>query len=206
MLAFANSAMAAVSGLVAGQAGNKKTARVVVVNDTPRPLVAVSVVHKSSNVYRNREEWAMIQPGKHSAPELQVEYPTGSAAADDGSWLVIWYSEDLQALWHSDPSDSVFPSEMLDRQTPEQVQKVEEALAAGSGPGSKGALLATALAKSTTDRLFNSESTEGFVQHVLHDEDADQLTEIVINANDTITFKSKSGSTETKASSKPATK
>ncbi|KAK2834898.1 hypothetical protein FQN49_006804 [Arthroderma sp. PD_2] len=203
MLAFINSALAAASNMLTGQGGNKKTARVTVVNNTTRPVVAVSVIHKSSKAYKNRSQWAMIQPGENSSPELQVDYP---ATTDNDSWLVIWYSEDLQALWHSDPTDSVFPGDLLDRQTREEVQKVEEALATGSEPGSRGAQLASALAKSTTDRLFNSDSTEGFAQHVLRDEDADQLTEIVINANDTVTFKSRSSSTETRVSSKPATK
>ncbi|EEQ31751.1 hypothetical protein McanMca71_007056 [Microsporum canis] len=205
MLAFFSSAMATVSSLVTGQVGNNKTARVTVVNDTTRPIVAISVIHKFSNTHKSRQEWSMVQPGKNSTPELQVEYPAGSGVTGDNLWLVIWYSEDLQALQHSEPSESVFPRDVLDRQTREEIQRVKEALATGSEPGSKGAQLASALAKATTDRIFNSKSAEGFAQHALREEDANELTEIVINANDTITFKSKSGSTEVKFSSQPAT-
>lgn len=150
----------------------------------------------------------MVQPGKASIPEMEVEYPAGSSSSfrsgGDNSWLAVWYSEDLQALWHSEPRESVFPVDMLDKQSREEIQRVEEALATGSEPGSKGAQLATALARSTTDRAFNSNSLEGLVRHQLRDEDANEVTELVINTNETMTFKSKSGTTEVKVNSQPA--
>ncbi|EFR05080.1 hypothetical protein MGYG_08089 [Nannizzia gypsea CBS 118893] len=209
MLASLKSAMAAASNLLPSQAANTKTACVRVVNNTARPIVAISVIHKCSNTRKSRQEWAILQPGKTSTPDLEVEYPASSSSrpssGGDNSWLIVWYSEDLQALWHSDPIESVFPVDILDKQSREEVQKVEEALATGSEPGSKGAQLATALAKATTDQAFNSSNLEGLVQHQLRDEDANDVTELVINANETMIFKSKSGSTEVKVNSQPAT-
>ncbi|DAA79043.1 TPA_exp: Uncharacterized protein A8136_2828 [Trichophyton benhamiae CBS 112371] len=211
MLASIKSAMEGAANLVSGQAENTKRARVRVVNNTTRPIVAISVIHKcpgSSNSHKSHQEWAMVQPGKASMPEMEVEYPAGSGfssnAGGDSSWLAVWYSEDLQALWHCEPSESMFPVDMLDKQSREEIQRVEEALATGSEPGSKGAQLATALARSTTDRAFNSNSLEGLVRHQLRDEDANEVTELVINANETMTFKSKSGTTEAKVNSQPA--
>ncbi|EGD95200.1 hypothetical protein TESG_02692 [Trichophyton tonsurans CBS 112818] len=209
MLASIKSAMAGAANLVSGQAENTKTARVRVVNNTTRPIVAISVIHKcSNNSHKSHQEWVMVQPGKASMPEMEVEYPAGSGSSSssggDNSWLAVWYSEDLQALRHSEPRESVFPVDMLDKQSREEIQRVEEALATGSEPGSKGAQLATALARSTTDRAFNSNSLEGLVCHQLRDEDANEMTELVINANETMTFKSKSSTTEVKVNSQPA--
>lgn len=67
------------------------------------------------------------------------------------------------------------------------------------------ATLATiAVAKATTNRLYEMEETAGFKQHILREEDEGKVTEIIINEDETITFKSKSGGSETVYTSKKA--
>lgn len=67
------------------------------------------------------------------------------------------------------------------------------------------ATLATvAVAKATTNRLYEMEETAGFKQHILREEDEGKVTEIIINEDETITFKSQSGDSETVYTSKTA--
>lgn len=53
-----------------------RTASVVVVNDSGKPVRAVSVVHKYSDNYSDDHVWPDLGPGAESDP-MQVRYNTG---------------------------------------------------------------------------------------------------------------------------------
>jgi hypothetical protein len=74
-----------------------------------------------------------------------------------------------------------------------------------TGPGAIAAATAAAVAaKAVTTAAFNDESTDGFKQHILREEDEGSLLEIVINDDATILIKSPSGESETVYSTKAA--
>lgn len=60
-----------------------------------------------------------------------------------------------------------------------------------------------AAAKASTNGVFDSEETKGYKQHILREEDADKVTEIIINKDNTIILKSESGDSETVYTSTP---
>ncbi|KAL6900490.1 hypothetical protein GGI43DRAFT_383964 [Trichoderma evansii] len=55
----------------------KRTATVSIRNNTSKPIFAVSLLHKYSDVYKNRKEWAAIAAGDVTNETLKVEYNTG---------------------------------------------------------------------------------------------------------------------------------
>lgn len=186
----------------------KRSAQVSVRNDTDTPLIGVSVVHKYSDNYKEDYQWGIIPPGEIPGDHLTVEYNTGAFTTGRDWWVITWFSEDLQTLYYSDPNNFRDIIDALENLAPDTIAAVAGAIAglggSWTGPGAVAAAAgAAALAKGTTTALFNSESTDGFKQHILREEDEDALTEIVINADRTITFRSNSGNSDTVSSSKP---
>ena len=187
----------------------KRTAFVSVRNNTSGPLVAVSVVHKYSDNYKNQCQWGIIQPNEIPSDNMEVQYNTGAFTTGRDWWVVTWYSTDMKTLYYSNPNNFRDIIDKLEGIAPDAIAAAAGALASLpaslTGPGAVAAAAAAAVAaKVTTSALFNSESTAGFKQHILREEDEGALTEIVINADLTITFKSKSGNSDTVSASKPA--
>jgi len=188
----------------------KRTAAVSVRNNSDKPLVGVSVIHKYGNNYKNQQQWGIVQPGKLGSEHLTAEYNTGAFTTGRDWWFVSFYSPDMKMLYYSDPDNVRDIVDKLEGVAPDAMAAAAGAMAALpsslSGPGSVAAAIAAAVAaKSTTSSLFNSEGTAGFKQHILRSEDEAGLTEIVINSDYTITFKSKSGTSDTVTSHKPVT-
>lgn len=187
----------------------KRTAYAAVRNNTSEPLVGVSVVHKYSDNFKNQQQWGIIQPGEITADSLTVEYNTGEFTTGRDWWVITWYSKDMKTLYYSNPNNFRNIIDALESVAPDAIAAAAGATAGLStsltGPGAVAAATATAVAaKATTAGLFNSEGTAGFKQHILRAEDEWQVTEIVINADRTITFKSKSGNSDTVSASKNA--
>lgn len=92
---------------------------------------------------------------------------------------------------------------MLDSYAPEACAAAAGILAAlpaaaVSGPGAITAgVAAVVAAKAVTSHIFNSESTKGFKQHILREEDANKLMKIVIHEDVSISFESASGISRT---------
>lgn len=189
------------------EAVTHRHAQVQVQNNTPRNVVAVSLVHKYSNNYKNDKQWPIIHPYSNSEDTLTVDYNTGFTTTGRDWWLLTWYSQDLQTQYFTNPSNFREIFDALDKVAPTAIQAAAGSVAAlitsETGPGAAvAAAAATALAKETTDRLFNSEGTAGFKQHILRSEDANIVTSITINDNGTVTFRSKSGTSTTVYTSK----
>ena len=186
----------------------KRTALVSVRNNTDTPLVGVSVVHKYSDNYKNEHQWGIIPVGEIPDEKMEVEYNTGAFTTGRDWWVVTWFSPDMKTLYYSDPNNFRDLIDGLENLGPDVIAAVAGAIAGLSGsltgPGAVAAAAgAAAAAKTVTSALFNSEGTEGFKQHILRGEDENELTEIVINGDRSITFKSKSGDSDTVTSEKP---
>lgn len=156
-------------------AATKRSAYVTVRNNTPNPIRAVTVLHKYSNNYKHRGDWDIIQTSNTSDSKLTVEYNTGFFTTGRDWWLVTWQNEDKTWFYYSDPKN---------------LRRIFDTIE-GISPGNR------------LKSLFNSESTTGFKQHILRKEDANQVTEIIINKDNTITFHSRSGDSSTGSSFTP---
>lgn len=198
--------LVSLAALVVGK--TRHTAQVSVRNNWDQPLVGVGIIHKYSNDYKNDGEWGIVKPGELASDTFDVEYTTGFLTTGRDWWLVTWYSPDMKTQYYSDPVNFRNIIDALEKVAPALVKVTMKTVAAGmvaeAGPGAVLAAKAAAkqLAKVTNEALFNTESTDGFKQHILRGEDANKLTEIVINKDRSITFKSKSGNSDTGTSSR----
>ncbi|KAL6693828.1 hypothetical protein J3F84DRAFT_380022 [Trichoderma pleuroticola] len=182
----------------------KRTASVSVRNNTSKPIVGISLVHKYSDVYKHRKEWAAVPAGDSSAESLKVEYNTGFFTTGRDWWFVSWYSQDMKTLYYSNPQNFRGTFDAIEKSaSPELIFNAGMllgpiALIAG-GPllAAPAAVATLAAARATSDGLYDSEEMAGFKQHILREEDEGKVTEIIINEDETITFKSQSGDSET---------
>lgn len=187
---------------------SRNTAQVTVRNNWDQPLIGVGIIHKYSNDYKNDGQWGIVKPGELASNPFDVIYTTGFLTTGRDWWVVTWYSADMKTQYYSDPVNFRNIIDALETVAPALVKATMKTVAAGmaaeAGPGAVLAAKAAAkqLAKITNEALFNTESTDGFKQHILRDDDANKLTEIVINKDRSITFKSKSGNSETNTSSR----
>lgn len=185
----------------------KRTARVSVRNNTADAIVAVSVVHKYSDNYTNQGQWGIIPPGELADETMDVEYNTGAFTTGRDWWVITWFDPAMTTQRFSDPENFRNIVDALEKVAPSAVGAAAGAIAglasSWTGPGAVAARQAAKrVAKLATEQLTNDASTDGFKQHILRSEDEGELTEIVINGDLTITFKSKSGDSETVSSSR----
>lgn len=179
----------------------KKFAQIRVKNETGKELRSVHVLHKYSNVYKNKQDWGAIPEGGYTSPDLQVDYNTGFFTTGRDWWVVSWEYKGDNKVYFTDPPNLRGVVDLL-----EQVGDVaiKGALAAASAAESAGTATAAGAAAGSviTSLLFNTESTSGFKQHILRDEDAGKLTTIFIQGNNHVKWQSPSGISETCSSSK----
>ncbi|KAF7557474.1 hypothetical protein G7Z17_g744 [Cylindrodendrum hubeiense] len=185
----------------------KRTANVSVRNNTDNAIVAISIVHKYSDDYTNEGQWGIIAPGELAEDTMEVEYNTGAFTTGRDWWVVTWFNPEMTTQYFSDPENFRNIIDALEKVAPSAVGAAAGAIAglasSWTGPGAIAARQAAKrVAKMATEQLTNDESTDGFKQHILRSEDEDELTEIVINEDLTITFKSNSGDSETVSSSR----
>ncbi|KAK9759677.1 hypothetical protein K7432_017061, partial [Basidiobolus ranarum] len=70
-------------------AATHRIAKVEVHNETSGPIYAVSVVHKYSNVYKNRKEWTEIGSGQSTCDNpMTIDYDTGALTIGKDWWLI----------------------------------------------------------------------------------------------------------------------
>lgn len=187
----------------------KRTAYVKIRNETPDPIDGAAISHKYSDVYKNTLDFSTIKPGQTSADTLTVEYNTGAFTTGRDWWLVTYHRSNPSStrpgslkLRYTDPSNFRSIIDTLEQAAPALI-KTAINVAKGSNPAYlPAAKAAQVAAKAVNKLLFNEESTAGFKQHILRSEDEGKVTTVVIHADDTVTFESKSGDSETVTSSR----
>ncbi|KAH7134999.1 hypothetical protein B0J11DRAFT_517310 [Dendryphion nanum] len=187
----------------------KRKALIKIQNNTPDTLTGVGVSHKYSDVYKEQFSWSAIAPGKLSTEDMIVEYHTGFGTTGRDWWMVTYHREIASAvrknevmMWYSDPQNFRSIIDFLEKIAPAAIKAAINA-AKGTNPQLLPAAQVAHIASKVMCKLmFNNESTDGFKQHILESEDANQITVIVINADNTITFKSKSGNSKTVTSTR----
>ncbi|ORX90687.1 hypothetical protein BCR34DRAFT_501828 [Clohesyomyces aquaticus] len=189
----------------------KRNALVKIQNNTPDTITGVSVSHKYSDVYKNQGDWTLpIAPGQLSTETMtEVEYNTGAFTTGRDWWMVTYHRENSASvrpnevkMWYSDPENFRSIIDFLEKAAPSLI-KTAINVAKGSNPQLLPAAKAAQIVSKVMCKLmFNDESTAGFKQHILRSEDEGKVTVITINKDDTITFKSVSGKSETVTSTR----
>ncbi|OOF93148.1 hypothetical protein ASPCADRAFT_407978 [Aspergillus carbonarius ITEM 5010] len=185
-----------------------RTAKVVVRNNTNETILGVGLVHKYSNDYNEHKTWAKLAPGEVSSP-LEVNYTTGDFTTGRDWWAVEWAAG--KWFYYSDPANLRSLVDQLEKIAPDAAATLVGIAIAYANAQQKGGGLSEdqleQVVKSAEDAtraivqiMTNDESTKGFKQHILRDEDSDRVTEVVLNSDYTITFVSRSGDSRTKVS------
>ncbi|USP81360.1 hypothetical protein yc1106_08634 [Curvularia clavata] len=187
----------------------KREAYITIHNNTPDIITSASVSHKYSDNYKNQAEWENLRPGFKSHVIRRVEYNTGPLTLGRDWWFVTYHRKQAGSerpnqllMWYSDPTNFRNIIDFLEDKAPLLIKTAIKA-AKGSNPALlPAAKAAQIVSKAMCEVLFNTEKTDGFKQHILREEDVGEITTIVINADNTITFKSPSGNSETVTSTK----
>lgn len=192
----------ALLALAATVEATKRTATVSVQNSTPHNLMSVSLIHKYSDNYKHARQWPIIRPHQASSDNLRVEYNTGFGTTGKDWWMLSWYSQDMKTQYYTNPNNFRGLFDALDKVAPSVIQAavkvVGTVIAGDSGPnGERAVETVAAVARDTTSRLFNTETTKGFKQHILRSEDSNAVTRIIINNDGTVSFFSRSGTSKT---------
>ncbi|RDA89183.1 hypothetical protein CP532_0546 [Ophiocordyceps camponoti-leonardi (nom. inval.)] len=171
---------------------------VTVWNQSHDPMVAVSAIHKYSNVYKNQHEWALLSPGEKSSDFMQVDYHTGFGTIGQDWWLISWYGPGMVNYYISNPNNFRGVFDFLEDQAPAVLitSAITVAGVAATPAGFAAVLGASAAAvtaaKTTAEAVFNSESTVGFKKHFLEAEDEDEPVLIIVKPDNEIVIHSKS--------------
>ncbi|PFH54930.1 hypothetical protein XA68_11672 [Ophiocordyceps unilateralis] len=180
-----------------------RKANVTIMNNTDKPLVSVSVIHKYSSVYKETHEWGLISPGEVSSDHMVVQYNTGLGTIGQDWWLLSWYDEGLTHFHVTNPNNFRGVFDFLEDQAPAAMITagitVAAAIATPAGfAATLGAsMAAVVLAKTTSEAIFNSESTVGFKKHYLEDVDEDEPVILIVNPDNEVRINSKSDESRT---------
>ncbi|RCI12167.1 hypothetical protein L249_0778 [Ophiocordyceps polyrhachis-furcata BCC 54312] len=176
---------------------------VTVWNQSHDPMVAVSVIHKYSSVYKDRHEWPLLSPGEKSSDFMQVDYHTGFGTIGQDWWLISWYGPGMVNYYISNPNNFRGVIDFLEAQAPAvMITSAITVASVAATPAGFGAVLgasvaAVTVAKATSDAVFNSESTVGFKKHFLEAEDEDEPVVIIVKPDNEIVIHSKSDESAT---------
>lgn len=174
-----------------------RSANAVVINNTGRTIRAVSIVHKYSDVFKSRHDYAELAPGA-STPRASVRYNTGFGTTGRDWWVITWYSDDYTRRYCSNPENFRETIDILEEVAP-------SVLSYAAGKAAKDPSVTKAaetVAEETSKLLFNTESTAGFKQHILRTSDQNGDVSITLNDDESIVIRSPSGTSETRYSAK----
>lgn len=169
-------------------AKTKRTTNVRVQNLTGLEIESVSVVHKYSNVYKEKMDWGRLENGKMTTRPMKINYNTGFLTTGQDWWLVTWKYKGNNSLRYTAPRNF--------RGIIDFVEKMHLQPLALSNRGINkltGANLPTA---KLAEALMNLGSTKGFKKHFLKKKDQKNGVIITITHN-SVAFDSASGHSST---------
>jgi uncharacterized membrane protein YphA (DoxX/SURF4 family) len=197
---------------------SKRNADVVVVNNTGKTILQVTVAHKYSDVFSHDLEWQGILKSGDKTTGKVVEFNTGFGTTGRDWWYVSWVYTDGAAIHYSDPDNLRGAVDFMEKSARIGIP-VGTAIAAtvfgtvctiGSagtcGPAATAAVttamasVGATIASATAGELLANGGTKGFKQHILREDDAGKTIIIVLEKNGKISIKSPSGISETKYS------
>jgi hypothetical protein len=181
-----------------------RTASIKIQNNTPNNLTGLSISHKYSNVYKEQYDWLSLAPGATTPDPMTATYHTCFLCTGRDWWLLTYHPAVPSAerpgqlqFRYTAPKNFRNIIDALERAAPGMI-KAAINLAKGSNPAAlPAAKAAQVVSKAMCKLLFNTESTDGFKQHILTDVDAGRVTTFVVQADGKVQIKSRSGSSET---------
>lgn len=177
-----------------------RKAKVAIENQTGQRLLSVSVGHKYSNDFKNTYDWeGPIEIGKTTNADMVVDYNTGFLTTGRDWWVVSWVTEDGKTHV-TNPKNLRGIIDFLEgigSKIAAPLASLATALSLAPEPViSKATGAAVAVTSVVVGGFCNSESTNGFKQHILRSEDQDAPVKIILKRDKTV-FHSKSGQSET---------
>ncbi|CAH0044590.1 unnamed protein product [Clonostachys solani] len=182
---------------------NKRTAQVVVENQTGKTIYGVGLVHKYSDNYVNSEDWAELAHGETSDPSLTVNYHTGDWTTGRDWWLVTWLGDDGKSVLYTDPNNGRCWIDQLEQAATKIIPKIAAAIAKAQLKVPGANKLVKAITKELLKPLMNKAETCGFKQHILRDDDSNSRMTITLKKGGEVVLKSPTGISYTSWKSKP---
>lgn len=169
-----------------------RSTTVRVQNLTGLEIESVSVVHKYSNVFKEKTDWGNLGNGKMTQRPMKIRYNTGALTTGQDWWLVTWKYKGNNSVRYTAPNNFRGIIDMVERMHILPFEAVNASL-------SKTPMLQK-LAMSPTAKLagglMNTGSTKGFKKHLLRKSDQRNGVIITISQN-SVAFDSASGHSST---------
>ncbi|MDC9622658.1 hypothetical protein PSI22_13690 [Xenorhabdus sp. XENO-7] len=178
----------------------KRIANVAICNETEQKILSIEVLHKYSDVYNNRfdNDGEGIDNRACTMKIMKAEYHTGDFTTGRDWWMVTWTTED--GLTHLTSPHNYRGTIDTYEKIGGQLLPIVSGLAlqtAITSPEPTTKAIAAAIATTTliANSFINSESTAGYKQHILREEDASN-NKIILTRNE-VKFVSNSGESST---------
>jgi len=160
-----------------------RATQVRIQNLTGLEIESVSVVHKYSNVFKDRKNWGKLSHGKMTKNPMKIRYNTGAFTTGQDWWFVSWKYKGNDSIQYTSPNNFRGFVDFVERfaLAPFEITKA----VIGNNPTSV-----------LGEALFNRESTVGFKKHLLRADD--QRNGVVITLTlDSVKFDSATGHSST---------
>ena len=152
-------------------AKEKHTADVQVVNKTGHDIEFVTIAHKYSDDYKNSKTWGNLRTGGVTKEPLQAEYNTGFLTTGRDWWIVTWKYKGDETIYVTNPKNLRSLVDAMEQFAGKVLPLAGEVVGSIVG-GDDGGTVGSAAAAALGSLLLNSESTVGFKQHILREEDS----------------------------------
>ncbi|HCN47047.1 MAG TPA: hypothetical protein DIT18_16490 [Pseudomonas sp.] len=178
----------------------RKSATVSILNKSSKNILAVGISHKYSDVYKNSDTFTDIKTEQKSSTSMNVDYNIGTFTSGKDWWLVTWVTDDGKGHITS-PNNFRDIIDKLEGISGQVIGPLVTLTAAGAAIATGGAATPAAIAAATLfatvviNVMTNNESTAGFKQHILREEDSGE--NIIEIHDEKVVFKSRSGDSET---------
>lgn len=170
-----------------------RSTTVHVQNLTGLDIESVSVVHKYSNVFREKTDWGKLSNGKMTRQFMKIRYNTGALTTGQDWWLVTWKYKRNNSVLYTAPNNFRGIVDMVERMHLLPYEAVNTSMR--QVPGFQ--LLSITPTARLANGLMNSGSTKGLKKHLLRK--SDQANGVIITIrHDSVAFDSASGHSSTK--------
>lgn len=152
-----------------------RQAKVQVINDTNEDIFDVVLIHKHSNVSKEKHAWDKIERRNHGSSKM-VAYQTGTKGLD--WWVLLWKVRrgDLETVYISNPHNLRKLADFIEKYCDTAIKAATGALAIVSAVDpeliTKVISGALSLTGALASMLINGEETEGFKEHMLTTKDS----------------------------------
>ena len=143
-----------------------RTTDVRIQNLTGLEIEFISVVHKYSDVFKDRGDWGRLNNGSMTKKPMKIRYNTGAFTTGQNWWFVAWKYKGNDSIQYTSPNNF------------RNFVDFVEQLALVPFDFTK-AFIGNNPASAIGDALLNDESTVGFKKHLLRE--SDQKNGVIIS-------------------------